>query len=166
MLRHWVVSCPQHNLQFIYILINICIKFTDRKISHKLVNVLPNGDSAFQNETGRQTRNSSQLKEMKQSIGGFHLNLLVFPFVYQFNFRIGFQFIHHLQMTSLEGFQQHFNIISKSICCGFYMKKNLAITLISFAGDDCLSVQLPFELPFRHRFSCFQSQNPTYYFKM
>ena len=53
-------------------------------------------------------------------------------------------------MTSSEGFQQHFSIISKSVCCGFYMKKNVAFTLISFAvlkGYECLSVQLPFELP-------------------
>ena len=45
----------------------------------------------------------------------------------------GLQSNHHLQMTSSEGFQQHFNIISKSVCCGFYMKKNIAFTLISFA---------------------------------
>ena len=52
-------------------------------------------------------------------------------------------------MTSSERFQQHFSIISKSVCCGFYMKKNVAFTLISFAvlkWDKCLSVQLPFEL--------------------
>ena len=53
-------------------------------------------------------------------------------------------------MTSSEGFQHHFSIISKFICCGFYMKKNVAFTLISFAvlkWDEYLSVQLPFELP-------------------
>ena len=53
-------------------------------------------------------------------------------------------------MTSSEGFQQHFSIISKVVCCGFYMKKNVAFTLISFPvlkWDECLSVQLPFELP-------------------
>ena len=58
--------------------------------------------------------------------------------------------MHHLQMTSLEEFLQHFGITSKSVCCGFYMKKNVAGTLISFAvlkRDDFLSVQLPFELP-------------------
>ena len=43
--------------------------------------------------------------------GGFHVHLLVFPFVYQFNSRIGF-LDHHLQMTSSEGFQQHFSIVS------------------------------------------------------
>ena len=51
-------------------------------------------------------------------------------------------------MTSSEGFQQHFSIISKFVCCGFDIK-NVAFTLISFAvlkWDDCLSVQLPFEL--------------------
>ena len=55
-------------------------------------------------------------------------------------------------MTSSEGFQQHFSIISEVVCCGFYMKKNVALTLISFTvlkWDDCLSVQLPFELPVR-----------------
>ena len=54
-------------------------------------------------------------------------------------------------MTSSKGFQQHFSIISKSVCCGFYMKKNVAFTLISFAvlkSDDCLSVQVTFELKF------------------
>jgi hypothetical protein len=53
-------------------------------------------------------------------------------------------------MTSAEGFQQHFSIISKFVCCGFIMQKNVAFTLISSAvlkRDDCLSVQLPFELP-------------------
>ena len=53
-------------------------------------------------------------------------------------------------MTSSEGFQQHFGIILKIVCCGYYMKKNVAFTLISFAvlkWDECLSVQLPFELP-------------------
>ena len=47
-------------------------------------------------------------------------------------------------MTSSEGFQQHFS--------GFQMEKNIALTLISFAvlkGDECLSVQLPFVLPFQ-----------------
>ena len=53
-------------------------------------------------------------------------------------------------MASSEGFLLHFSIISKFLCCGFYLKTNGAFTLISFAvmkGDDCLSVQLPFELP-------------------
>ena len=41
-------------------------------------------------------------------------------------------------------------ISSTVVCCGFYMKMNVAFTLISFAvlkWDECLSVQLPFELP-------------------
>ena len=62
----------------------------------------------------------------------------------------GFWFIYHLQMTSSEEFQRHFSIISKFVCCGFYIQKNTAFTLISFAvlkSDECLSVQLPFELP-------------------
>ena len=52
-------------------------------------------------------------------------------------------------MTSLKGFQHHFNIISKFVCCGCYMKKNAAFALISFAvlkWHECLSFQLPFEL--------------------
>ena len=32
-------------------------------------------------------------------------------------------------MTSLEGFMYSFNIISKFVCCGCYMKKNIAFTL-------------------------------------
>ena len=45
--------------------------------------------------------------------------------------------------------QKDFNNISKFVCCGFYIKKNVAFKLISFAvlkWDECLSVQLPFEL--------------------
>ena len=50
----------------------------------------------------------------------------------------GFYSIHHLQMTSSEGFQQHFSIISKFVFCGFYMKKNVAytLTLISFCCTE------------------------------
>ena len=70
------------------------------------------------------------LKILNVSMVGF-IYLLVFPFVYQFNSRIGV-LDHHLQMTSSEGFQQHFSNISKFVCCGFYMKKNVAFTLISF----------------------------------
>ena len=47
-------------------------------------------------------------------------------------------------------FQQHFSIISKSVCYDFYLKRNVAFTLISFdvlKWDDCLSVQLPVQLP-------------------
>ena len=53
-------------------------------------------------------------------------------------------------MSSLEGFHHHFTIISKFVCCDCYTEKNVAFTLISFAvlkGDDCLSVQAPFEYP-------------------
>ena len=52
-------------------------------------------------------------------------------------------------MTSSKGFQHHFNIISKFVSCGCYMKKNAAFALISFALlklHECLSFQLPFEL--------------------
>ena len=53
-------------------------------------------------------------------------------------------------MISSEGFQKHFSIISKCVRCGFYIKKSIAFTLISFAvlkRGECLSVQLPFDLP-------------------
>ena len=46
-------------------------------------------------------------------------------------------------------------IISKFVCCGFYVKKNVVFTLISFGvlkSDECLSVRLPFELPFELQF--------------
>ena len=52
-------------------------------------------------------------------------------------------------MTSSRGFQQHISIISKKIFFDFYMKKNLAFTLISFAVKklyEYLLFQLPFEL--------------------
>ena len=52
-------------------------------------------------------------------------------------------------MTSSKGFQHHFNIISKFVFCGCYMKKNAAFALISFAvlkWHECLSFQLLFEL--------------------
>ena len=78
--------------------------------------------------------------------GWFHLHILVFPFVYQFNSRKGVLFSPFI----IYKFQQHFSIISKFVFCGFYIKKNAAFTLISFAllkWDECLSVQLPFELP-------------------
>ena len=61
-------------------------------------------------------------------------------------------------MTSSEGFQDHFSIISKFVCCGFYMKKNVAFTL-TFAvlkWDECLSVQLPFKLPVQIPVQLFQ----------
>jgi hypothetical protein len=65
-----------------------------------------------------------------QREGGFHLHLLVFPFIYQFNTRIV-----ALVCSSFanEGFQHHFSIILRLVCCGFYMKMNVAFTLISFA---------------------------------
>ena len=53
-------------------------------------------------------------------------------------------------MTSSKGFEHHFSIISKFVFYGFYRKKSVAFTLISFAvlkSDDCLSVQVPFKLP-------------------
>ena len=53
-------------------------------------------------------------------------------------------------MTSSERFQHHFNIISKFVPSGCYIKENIAYTIISLAvlkSDECLSFQLPFELP-------------------
>ena len=38
-------------------------------------------------------------------------------------------------MTSSDGFQQHFGIISKYVCCGFYIK-----TAIWVSGSDTSSV--------------------------
>ena len=35
-------------------------------------------------------------------------------------------------MTSLEGFQEHLSIISKVVCCGCYLKNNVAFTLIFY----------------------------------
>ena len=66
-------------------------------------------------------------------LGGFHLHLLVFPFVYQFNSIIGVlvnsSFANDQFRIISTTFQHHFKIF----CCGFYMKKNVAFTLISFA---------------------------------
>ena len=66
------------------------------------------------------------LVELGPEYGGFHLHLLVFPFVYQFNSRIGG--LDHSSFAndySSEGFQQHFSIVSRFVCCCFYMKKNV-----------------------------------------
>ena len=73
----------------------------------------------------------------------------VYPFNCHLSYRLRYCF--SCKLTSSEGFQHNFKIVSKKHCCGFYMKKNVAFTLISFAvlkWDECLSVQLPFELPF------------------
>ena len=66
----------------------------------------------------------------------------------------GFQSIHHLQMTSSEGFQQYFSIISNFFCCGFYMKKNVAFTLISFAIlNEMIVYQFVCHLSYRQRYT-------------
>ena len=60
-------------------------------------------------------------------------------------------------MTSSEGFQKHFSIISKVVCCDFYMKNNVAFTLTSFVvlkWDERLSVELM-------AFSCFRTSFPV-----
>ena len=88
--------------------------------------------------------------------GGSHLNLLVFPFVYQFNWSV-----HHLQINnSPEEFQHYFCIVSKFVCCGVNIKKNvLACTLISFAVycNKMIVYQFNCHLSYRFRypFSCF-----------
>ena len=46
-------------------------------------------------------------------------------------------------MTSSDGFQHHFTIISKVICYDGYMRKNV------LKCNYCLSIQPPFELPFQ-----------------
>ena len=66
-------------------------------------------------------------------MGGFHLYLLVFPFVCQFYSRIEPLVSSSFANDSSKGFQHNFNIISKFVCCGCYMKKNAAFALISFA---------------------------------
>ena len=68
-------------------------------------------------------------------------------FVYQFNSRIEALVSSSFAKDYLV--QKDFNIISKFVCCGCYMKKNVVFTLISFAvlkRYDCLSVKVPFEL--------------------
>ena len=84
----------------------------------------------------------------------FHLCLFDFPFIYQFHFLmttlVKSAFWNPADLLIFKSFQQHFSIISKFVCCGFYIKKDVGFTLISFAllkWDECLSVQLPFELP-------------------
>ena len=70
-------------------------------------------------------------------IGGFHLHILVFPFVYQFHSRI--EAVHHLQMTSSDGFQHHFKI------CLLWLLHEKECSFHTYLF--CLSVQVPFELP-------------------
>ena len=52
-------------------------------------------------------------------LGGFHLHLLVFPFVYQFHFR--------MEALVCSSFTNDF------VYCDCNMRKNVAFTLISFA---------------------------------
>ena len=69
-------------------------------------------------------------------IGVFHLHLLIFFFVYQFNSKIGSLVCSSFANNSSKGFQHNFNIISKFVC----KKNNVAFTLISFALlklDEC-----------------------------
>ena len=79
----------------------------------------------------------------------FHLCLFNFPFIYQFHFLmttlVKSAFWNPADLLIFKSFQQHFSIISKFVCCGFYIKKDVAFTLISFAllkWHQCLSVQL------------------------
>ena len=86
----------------------------------------------------------------KHSMVGFIYTFWYSLPVYQFNSRIGVlihsSFANDYFRRISTTFQHHFKICF----CVFYMKKKVAFTLISFAvlkWDDCLSVQLPFELP-------------------
>ena len=86
-------------------------------------------------------------------LDSFHLCLFDFPFIYQFysmmNTLLKPTCWNPADLLIFKSFQQHFSIISKFVCCGFYIKKDVAFTLISFAllkWHQCLSVQLPFEL--------------------
>ena len=81
-------------------------------------------------------------------LGGFHLHLLAFPksLVCQIGFLVRSSFANDNFRRISTTLQHHF----KMCLLRFYMKKRGAFTLIFFAvlkWDDCLSVQLPFELP-------------------
>ena len=81
-------------------------------------------------------KNMSPLTFPFHTIHGWVSSKYTFWYSLSFNSSIleqGFYSTHHLQMTSSEGFQQNFSIISKFGCCGFYMRKNVGFTLISFA---------------------------------
>ena len=56
-------------------------------------------------------------------IGVFHLHLLIFFFVYQFNSSIGPLVCSSFANNSSKGFQLNFSIISKFVCYGFCTKK-------------------------------------------
>ena len=93
-------------------------------------------------------------KLYEDNMDSFHLCLFDFPFIYQFHFLmttlVKSAFWNPADLLIFKSFQQHSSIISKFVCCGFYIKKDVAFTLISFAllkWHQCLSVQLPFELP-------------------
>ena len=74
------------------------------------------------------------MKGVMANYGGFHLHLLVFPFVYHFNSRIAaLVYSSFANDYSSEVAQHLFSMIPKFVCCGFNMKKNVAFTLISFA---------------------------------
>ena len=65
--------------------------------------------------------------------------------------------IHHFRMTSSDGFQQHFSIISKYVCCGFYMKKNVTLpsSLLLYWNEIIVhQFNSHLSLQFRYRFSC------------
>ena len=79
---------------------------------------------------------------------GFHLYLLVFPFVHRFNSRGSspFTICKWLVQKDFSNISEYF---LKFVCGGFYIQKVVASKLISFAvlkWDEYLSVQLPFEL--------------------
>ena len=75
-------------------------------------------------------RLTSLLSHSQNDLSGFHLQLLLFPFIYPFNSRIRVlvqsSFANEEFRRISTTFQHHFKI------CGFYMKKNVAFALISF----------------------------------
>ena len=93
----------------------------------------------------------------KLHICGFHLHLLVFPFVYNFHFRIKvldcLSFANDQFRRISASFQNLFVVIRS---CDSYMKKNVAFTLISFAVlNEVIVYQFKCHLSyqFRYRFS-------------
>ena len=92
-------------------------------------------------------------KAMKSHI---HINQVKVGFIYTFwcsqlNSRI--EALVCLQMTSSEGFQHRFTIISKFVCCGCYMKKNVSLLLYR---NEMIVCQFKCHLNylFSYQFSC------------
>ena len=67
-------------------------------------------------------------------LSGFHLHLLVFPFVYQFNSRIG--------VLVKSSFGNDKFKISKSVCYGFYQKMYLLHSSLLLYLNEMIVYQL------------------------